>query len=141
MGYDELVREAQTVDFEGWDFSVFGHRFTEEPPSWDYRDLVNARLNEASDVVDMGTGGGEFLSSLLPVEARVVATEGYPPNVPVARARLEPLGVEVVQTDARDDYDLPFPSKSVDLVMNRHESFVPSEVHRFYAIAQAPSTP
>ncbi|MFG1704422.1 hypothetical protein ACFLIM_14620 [Nonomuraea sp. M3C6] len=28
MGYDELIREALSTPFEGWDFAAFGRRMT-----------------------------------------------------------------------------------------------------------------
>lgn len=124
--FEELLAEAEQAEFEGWDFSVFGDRWCEESPSWDYRRLLLDRLEHTQALLDMGTGGGEFLSSL-PLPSRTAATEGYPPNVPVARRRLEPLGVEVVTIDGDD---LAFSDGSFDLVANRHESFAGDEVRR-----------
>ena len=79
-------------------------------------------------MLDMGTGGGEFLSTLTPLPEITTATEGWEPNFPVAKKRLEPLGVEVVWVE--DDSHLPFSDSSFELVINRHESFSPSEVKR-----------
>jgi SAM-dependent methyltransferase len=56
------------------------------------------------------------------------ATEAYAPNVPVAKKRLEPLGVRVTAID--DDDSLPFDDAGFDLVLNKHESFSPAEVRR-----------
>ncbi len=70
-------------------------------------------------MLDMGTGGGEFLSSLAPFPPYTCATEAYPPNVPIAKARLEPLGIEVFQIS--EDNFLPIPDNTLDLVINRHE--------------------
>jgi SAM-dependent methyltransferase len=56
------------------------------------------------------------------------ATEAYPPNLPVAAARLGPLGVRVVAVE--EDARLPLPDAHFDLVINRHESFDPHEVRR-----------
>jgi SAM-dependent methyltransferase len=60
--------------------------------------------------------------------------------VPIARRRLEPLGIEVVQAEpARDNIEqgpgeasgrLPFPDCSFQLVVSRHESFVAAELAR-----------
>jgi hypothetical protein len=47
----------------------------------------------------MGTGGGEALSGLVPRPPRTVATEAWPPNVPVAARRLRPLDIPVVQDE------------------------------------------
>ena len=79
-------------------------------------------------MLDMGTGGGEFLAALAPLPPRTWATEAYPPNVPIARRRMEPLGVQVEPIES-DDH-LPFGDGQFDLVVNRHESFRAAEVFR-----------
>lgn len=56
-----------------------------------------------------------------------MATEGWLPNVAVARDRLEPLGVTVVP--APDRAQLPLPDRSIDLMLNRHGSLAAPEVH------------
>ncbi|GAA3100923.1 class I SAM-dependent methyltransferase [Streptosporangium carneum] len=129
--YDDLIAEALTTPFEGWDFGVFEGRFVEEDPPWSYERLVRERLPRAEALLDLGTGGGEFLASLAPLPPRTAATEGYEPNVPVARRRLEPLGVEVAEIG--EDDVLPFPDGSFDLVVNRHESYDPREIWRVLA--------
>ena len=53
-------------------------------------------LTAASSLLDIGTGGGEFLSSLQALPQIVYATEVYKPNMPIARKRLSSLGVEVI---------------------------------------------
>jgi hypothetical protein len=56
------------------------------------------------------------------------ATEGYKPNVPIAKKRLEPLGVTVVERT--EDENLPFKDDTFDTILNQHESFCASEVKR-----------
>ena len=57
------------------------------------------------------------------------ATEGYAPNVPIARQRLEPLGVKVYEVG--EGGNLPFfDDNQFDLVINRHEYYNPQEVLR-----------
>ncbi len=126
--FDQLLREALAIDFFGWDFSVIGERWTTTPLPWDYLTLVKARLPGVRSLLDLGTGGGELLASLGPLPPETWATEGYAPNVPVARQRLDPLGVQVVSDYA--DEALPFPNNCLDLVINRHESFDAREVFR-----------
>ncbi|MCD6291771.1 MAG: class I SAM-dependent methyltransferase [Anaerolineae bacterium] len=128
--FDQLVSEALQLGFSGWDFSVISHRWQEGPTSWDYRQIVRERIGQASSLLDMGTGGGEFLSSVVPLPRHTWATEGYPPNVPVAKARLAPMGVQVVETA---ESVLPFADGSFDLVINRHTGFVAREVYRVLA--------
>ena len=76
----------------------------------------------------MGTGGGEFLSALPALPETTRATEGWLPNLEIARHRLEPIGVQVHFFD--DDRHLPFDSNFFDLVINRHDSFDPHELNR-----------
>ncbi|WP_206530207.1 class I SAM-dependent methyltransferase [Nordella sp. HKS 07] len=135
--FDDLMAEARQRPFEGWDHSYGGRIVTEEP--WDFGTLVDAMAAVSPDLLDMGTGGGEWLSARR-LPGRVVATEGWAPNVPVAKARLSPLGIEVIavdgapenieQEEGAEEGELPFPDGSFHLVVNRHESYVASEVLR-----------
>ncbi|SHG86411.1 class I SAM-dependent methyltransferase [Streptoalloteichus hindustanus] len=131
MEFNALVAQALRTDLEGWDFDAFfAGRYVETPPSWDFARLVKSRLAEVDSLLDLGTGGGELLASLAPLPPRTAATEGFAPNVPVARERLTPLGVEVADvTDAEDDA-LPFPDHSFALISSRHESYDPKEIRR-----------
>jgi SAM-dependent methyltransferase len=119
--FDQLADEALAQDFSGWDFSWLHGRWHEEEPSWNYRELVQSALLHAESLLDMGTGGGEFLASLSGRPAMTFATESYAPNIPIARARLEPLGVKVLAIES--DEALPLPDRSLDLAINRHESY------------------
>jgi 2-polyprenyl-3-methyl-5-hydroxy-6-metoxy-1,4-benzoquinol methylase len=87
--FDELIDEALAAPFEGWDFTWLDGRKTHIQLPWDYATRVRARMRGARAMLDMGTGGGEILASLAPFPPRVFATESYPPNVAVARKRLE----------------------------------------------------
>jgi protein-L-isoaspartate O-methyltransferase len=85
-------------------------------------------MKKAESMLDMGTGGGERLASLQPLPKVTYATEAYAPNVPIARKRLEPLGVKVVQIMSDDN--LPFANKTFDLIINHHEAYSVKEVYR-----------
>jgi hypothetical protein len=125
MTYEEQIEAAEAAAFQGWDFSYLRGRWLEREPHWSYEATVREALAGAGSLLDMGTGGGEFLASLTPLPADTAATEGYAPNVPLARRRLAPLGIEVA--DVGDDDALPFADKRFDLVINRHESYDPAE--------------
>ncbi|MCK2220151.1 class I SAM-dependent methyltransferase [Actinomadura sp. ATCC 31491] len=129
MEYEELVRRALAEPFAGWDFGVLAGRMTarEELP-WDYARLVRDRLPGAASLLDLGTGGGELLASLAPLPPRTAATEGYPPNVAIARRRLARLGVEVVAGGPA-----PLPGGAFELVTARHEAYDPGEIRRLLA--------
>ena len=81
-------RAEEQAPFSGWDFSHIHDRWTEEHPPWSYEDLAREALYGARSAVDLGTGGGERLSTLADVfPKRMFATEAYPPNAKIARAR------------------------------------------------------
>jgi SAM-dependent methyltransferase len=126
--FDRLVSEAADVPISGWDASWTAGRWIQHGTPWDYRATVSARLRTVDSLLDLGTGGGELLASMAPLPTRTFATEGYPPNLPVARRRLEPLGVHVIAIGADQRIDLP--AGSVALVLDRHEAFDAREVFR-----------
>ncbi|HIV56586.1 MAG TPA: class I SAM-dependent methyltransferase [Candidatus Stackebrandtia faecavium] len=131
MNYPELIEWAKTAPTSGWDFSaLFGDRMQESEPSWRYPNMVRTHMHSGRRMLDMGTGGGELLLSLRPLPEFTVATEGYGPNVPVAREALRPAGVSVVQIPEDEEAPLPFADGSFDLIINRHEAYVPSEIVR-----------
>ncbi len=127
--FSALLESAKT-NFSGWDFSFISEtgRMNSEPLLWSYGSTAFQLMQRAKSMLDMGTGGGEFLSMLQPFPSTVYATEGYAPNVPIARKKLEPLGVTVVEVI--DDTALPFQDGQFDLIINQHESYAASEVKR-----------
>lgn len=126
--FDDLVAEATAQKMTGWDFSWLAGRWEEADPPWDYTTIVRRYTSSAQGLLDMGTGGGEWLASLTERPAFTVATEAYAPNVGVAAQRLRPLDIPVVHAPENDQ--LPFEDDSFDLVINRHNSFDTAEVHR-----------
>ncbi|MEV0111629.1 methyltransferase domain-containing protein [Streptomyces sp. NPDC050844] len=116
--FDDLVAEAEAAPTEGWDFSWFEGRATEERPSWGYAQAMAERLRHASASLGLDTGGGEVLASAPVLPPLAVATEGWPPNVAKATALLHPRGAAVVASPA--DAPLPFADEAFDLVTSRH---------------------
>jgi SAM-dependent methyltransferase len=118
VSFEELVAEGAAVPVEGWDFSWFEGRATEERPPWGYARLLEERMAPASAALDIETGGGEVVGGIARPPRLLVATESWPPNVAVARAALRPLGGHVVAV--ADQPSLPFVADSFDLVVSRH---------------------
>jgi SAM-dependent methyltransferase len=127
--FEHYLKEAET-DFSGWDFSHITEtgRLASGMLSWSYGSMAKKLMADATSMLDMGTGGGELLSKLQPFPQTVCATEGYKPNYPIAKGRLEPLGVQVVEVEPYNR--LSFPDKHFDLIINKHEEYDPSEVRR-----------
>jgi SAM-dependent methyltransferase len=116
--FEELLAEGASVPVDGWDFSWFDGRATEERPSWAYSTLLSARMAASSAALDVQTGGGEVLAAIPRPPEILVATEAWPANLRVARRNLAPLGAFVVH--AADVDALPFRNESFDLVVSRH---------------------
>ncbi len=126
--FEDLIAEGDAVPVEGWDFSWFEGRATEERPRWGYARLLSERIRQASAALDIRTGGGEVLAEAVRRSrdnvsgtarpAVFAATESWPPNLALARRALVPLGGTVV--GAADEADLPFADASFDLVSSRH---------------------
>jgi hypothetical protein len=62
--FEELLAEGEAVPTEGWDFSWFAGRATEQRPSWGYAKLLAERMAKAEAALDIQTGGGEVLASI-----------------------------------------------------------------------------
>ena len=95
---------------------------------WDYREEILRYLKPEMRILDIDTGGGEFLLSLNHPHANTAATENYPPNVELCRETLLPLGIDFREADGKGV--LPFGDASFDMVINRHGDFNPAEIHR-----------
>ena len=122
VSFDDLVAEGAAVPVDGWDFSWFRGRATEQRPTWGYARLVGERMATSRRALDVQTGGGEVLAGIPEAPPVLVATEGWPPNVALARQRLSPLGAAVVEVG--EDTALPFAAGSFDLVVSRHPVIV-----------------
>ncbi|GAB3528353.1 class I SAM-dependent methyltransferase [Arthrobacter monumenti] len=134
MDFEALVEQAVAAD--GWDFSVYGNRVQGGVTPWNYESLAASAARDATSMLDMGTGGGEVLVDILEdVEGEappyITATEGWEPNLSVARAALEPYGVSVVAFS--EDAHLPLTDGQFDLVINSHEFYHAGEVARVLA--------
>ena len=126
---EQWLAEEAIAHIHGWDFSHLNGRWEDEDVlPWDYKTEVLAALRPDSRILDMDTGGGEFLLSLHHPHHLTAAIENYPPNVELCKEVLLPLGIDFKAAAA--DGPLPFPDNTFDLVLNRHGSFDPAEVFR-----------
>ena len=134
MNQEELLRtwlaEESCAHIRGWDFSHIAGRYeVEDDLPWSYRDTVEKYLSPTARLLDIDTGGGEFLLSLGHPHHLLAAMEGYPPNAALCREKLPSLGVEFREGDG-NAARYPFEDGSFDLVLNRHGDFNEDEIRR-----------
>ena len=130
---NELIKlwkaEEEIAHIHGWDFSHIDGRYMEDTNfPWDYRQVIEEYLTPEGKLLDIDTGGGEFLLSLGHPYENTAATENYPPNVQLCKETLLPLGINFQQADGKGK--LPFEDDSFDVVINRHGDFNPQEIYR-----------
>lgn len=128
MKLKEYWMSEEEKSFKGWDFSYISKRKLEEPLPWNYDNIVRQYLKSNSILLDMGTGGGEYLLTLNHPYHNTFVTEAYPPNFELCKSKLTPLGIDVRQVF--DDSCLPFENSMFDVIINKHESFDIKEVCR-----------
>lgn len=133
MNTNELINrwkaEEQIAHVHGWDFSHIAGRYSEEDNlPWDYRETILQYLTPKMQILDIDTGGGEFLLSLNHPHESTAATEHYPPNVLLCSQILLPLGIDFQPADGKGT--LPFEDCRFDMVIDRHGDFNASEIHR-----------
>lgn len=125
----EFMIQEYEHPFTGWDFSHIRDRIVSSPLPWSYSSKILPKIRKVKSLLDMGTGGGEFLAAnFQPFPEHTCVTEAYEPNIPLAKKRLEPLGVKVFQI--YDESHLPFKDEEFELIINQHESYDPKEVFR-----------
>lgn len=133
MNEAELIsawkHEESIAHIHGWDFSHLAGRYTEETDlPWDYQGIILDSLTPDMKLLDVDTGGGEFLLSLHHPYANTSAAESYPPNVQLCKETLLPLGIDFHAGDGRDA--LPFADASFDRIINRHGDFNVQDIRR-----------
>lgn len=133
MNREELkkywLEEENIAHIKGWDFSHIDGKYDEEQDlPWDYKEVIDKYLKSDSTILDIDTGGGEFLLSLDHPYENTSATEAYPPNVALCEETLLPLGIDFKEANGKAI--LPFEDNRFDMVINRHGDFNPKEICR-----------
>jgi len=129
----ELIQQwkkDEKAPFKGWDFSYLKDRYIEEKPTWHYISIAKKLIKKSNSVLDMATGGGEIFSEIVSDlrPSKLIAIEGYKPNVAIATRKLRKYGVRVIYAD--ETRRLPFRDGEFDVVLNRHGGFNIKELTR-----------
>jgi SAM-dependent methyltransferase len=124
----EFWENEEKASFLGWDFSHIDNRWEYEKNPFDYKKIVLSYLKPDYKLLDMGTGGGEFLLTLKHPYSNTYVTEGFLPNYNFCKTKLAPLGITVkyINEDDKIDYSDNF----FDIIINRHESYDINEIYR-----------
>ena len=126
---DLWKKEEEIAYIHGWDFSHIDGRCVEpQELPWDYRQVIKEYLKPEMQLLDIDTGGGEFLLSLGHPHHNTAATENYAPNVQLCKDVLLPLGIDFRPGDGKGP--LPFEEERFDMVIDRHGDFNPEEIYR-----------
>ncbi len=126
---DQWINEEENAKMLGWDFTHIKDRYVEEDDlPWDYKQIVKDIITSDKVLLDIDTGGAEFLLSLNHPYDKTFATEAYQPNVTFCRNKLTKLGIGFEEADA--EKNLPFKDESFDIVINRHGCFNEKEIFR-----------
>ena len=127
--YEEWKNEEKIAHIQGWDFSHIAGRYIEEDNlPWDFKSVIKSYLTDKMNLLDMDTGGGEFLLRLDHPNSKTSAIEGYKPNVDFCKNKLLPLGIDFKEADGADI--LPFENNKFDVVTNRHGDYNVFEIKR-----------
>lgn len=129
----EKLKEYWTAEEEkavmnGWDFSHIENRYSMDELPWDMTELIYRYMKKTDRLLDIDTGGGEFLISLGHPPLLTSATEGWKPNVELCREKLGGLGIDF--REMTDYSAMPFNDGQFDIITDRHGSYDASEIFR-----------
>lgn len=125
----QWLHEQEIAHIHGWDFSHIQDRYKEEDDlPWNFKRVIERYLKPSDYLLDMETGGGEFLKTFYRNPQLTYAIEGYEPNIEVCKEQLLPLGINFKAADGGDI--LPFEHQFFHVITNRHGKYTVSEIHR-----------
>ena len=124
-------RERYAEPTAGWDFSTFAGSIETDDPPWSYDDLAR----EASPAPPRSSTSAPAAARCSSASATPCPRTPWPPRAgrrtsPTPTEALAPHGIHVVPYDSEHDDLMPFEDGRFDVVLDRHESYVASEVFR-----------
>ena len=124
----EYLTKEYNAPFSGWEFSYLDGRMVQDDLPWDYKEIVEKYISGKNSLLDMDTGGGEFLYSLSNLPKNVFATEAYEPNIPIAEKLLKEKKIKLIPI--KNNGEIPFDDDFFDIIINRHGAYVINELKR-----------
>lgn len=125
---EKWLYEESVAQIKGWDFSHIDGRYKEYPLPWEYRDIIGKYLKKTDRLLDIDTGGGEFLMSLGHPSHLTYATEGYAPNVELCKSVFSKRNIHF--SEMTDYGKMPFQDEFFDIIINRHGTYNAKEIYR-----------
>ncbi len=125
----EYARFYETVGkLNGWDFSQL--QVSVNGTDWEFNEEVIKRCNKTKILLDIGTGGGENLSSLAPSVLLAVGIDSSNGMIDSAIENLKKMKLANLRFVKMDSENLVFPRDFFDVVSSRHAPFDSNEVAR-----------
>ena len=78
---------------------------------------LNSEFESTQKILDIGTGTGIIPFSICPKVKYVVATDISPEMIKIAKQKQVSSGIENIEFQIQDAYNLPFPDKSFDVII------------------------
>jgi predicted RNA methylase len=128
---DKYERIAEEIgERSGWDFTGVRSEEAVSEVKFNYVDTIKEYLSGEEYLLDIGTGGGEFLLSLTSMAKRSWGVDIDNEMVETARHNLNSSSPNNVEFLVADGESLPFPDGFFDVVICRQAPFCAGEVHR-----------
>ena len=113
---DEISAKLPVRD--GWDFSFM--KTAKQTPPWTYIEVIKKYLKSSDSVLDVGTGGGEFLTKLSPYFDKAIGIDIDPEMIAVANRN--GAGIGNVSFQVMDD-NLVSLVGIFDIILCRHAPY------------------
>ena len=126
--YKQLYNRVGAI--RGWDFSGITKRKKTIGKKWNYTEIVKKYINKQTILLDIGTGGGEFLLKIAPFVKKAYGIDCSRNMIKTAKKNLVNSKISNVEFKLADAKDLPFPKEYFDVVICRHAPFYPKELFR-----------
>ena len=116
------MQEKELKKYEeigNWDFSDIQY-IVEQESFWDFYKEIAKYSNKNSLLLDLGTGGGEKVLSLMPEAGMIIATDFSSKMIETANKNKENFPNKNIKFVTMDNLNMKFPNNLFDIVTARH---------------------